>query len=633
MQLGAQFKSMAYTRRNFVKLAGAACAGVAVARMAASVPSAFASEFAGGTGTADDPYKVATAEQLAAVADDLAACYALEADIDLAGVAWTPLGCCTYSSDMDMTTGEVNVAKIFSGTFDGAGHTLSNLACATDDDMLAVGLFGVVSGTVENLTLAGAEVDGGTSAHCTGAIVGWLYQDGVVRGLRTEEATVSGTNCVGGVVGGSMYATIDSCEATGAQVVVVGDNDFALGEVIQADVAECGGLIVGGGFGGSVSGCKAQGTVEATGNEPVGLGGVGGCLQCMPLIENNEAAVLIKAGNGHAIGGLCGYAGMGDDGDGTVDEPAVITNCSVDVTIEADGATHVGGLVGTGLYYFGMEDRFVVRDCNVSGSIAGAVTPGCVCGRAQGSTVESCQADVEIDGEKGTAQIGETHYLYRSADQYEAGSDAAAVRLVDALAGTYTPLFDTLITEGTYADWFDSSLAVLDDETAATAAVDALQSSVTGELVGQEAVDAYAEDPDATAFSCGFLDDVAAFTFEVLPDGSDVPCGFVANGVDAQDCELFNHAYAYERYDENSGFYVFGTEEADAGEFAYVAVAADTPATTYHIEFRYGSDLDQLLNWTEGDYAYWMASGIEQGADAQTAKLAIDLFCRENLAE
>ena len=67
------------------------------------------------------------------------------------------------------------------------------------------------------------------------------------------------------------------------------------------------------------------------------------------------------------------------------------------VNIKANGATHVGGLVGTGLYYYGEETVFKITNCSVKGSIDGAVTPGTVAGRAEGSTIESCTADVHHD--------------------------------------------------------------------------------------------------------------------------------------------------------------------------------------------------------------------------------------------
>ncbi|MFR1849839.1 MAG: helix-turn-helix domain-containing protein [Clostridium sp.] len=69
-----------------------------------------------------------------------------------------------------------------------------------------------------------------------------------------------------------------------------------------------------------------------------------------------------------------------------------------------------------------------------------------------------------------------------------------------------------------------------------------------------------------------------------------------------------------------------------SGEFTYFCLAPDTPQSTYHIEFRYGSDLDELCKYDQGKYAYWMASGIPVDADEQMAKDAINLFCTENLS-
>ena len=55
--------------------------------------------------------------------------------------------------------------------------------------------------------------------------------------------------------------------------------------------------------------------------------------------------------------------------------------------------------------------------------------------------------------------------------------------------------------------------------------------------------------------------------------------------------------------------------------------------TTWHIEFRYGSDLDQLLKYMEGPYAYWLSAGIDADASPETIDAVIDLFVTENLSE
>lgn len=375
--------------------------------------------FAGGSGTADDPYQIATAEQLERVRNELTASYVLTADIDLVGIEnWTSIGDVKLSAT-DPETGEVDFSTAFSGTFDGGGYTISNLNCTAADDSIAAGLFGCMTGTVTNLTMENAVVIGSETNMAIGGVMG--YGMGTVTDITLKgDNTITGINCVGGIVGGNQ-GRVDGCTVENADIVVIGDNDFT-GGLIQCDIAECGGLVVGGSFMGTVDYCTANGTVTATGNEPVGLGGIAGCIQCAPSITGNTVTVRINAGNGHAIGGLCGYAGMGDDGDGTIDPPCSITDCTVNVTVNANGATHVGGLVGTGLYYYGMEDRFTVENCSVTGAINGAVTPGTVAGRAVGSEIISCKTNVKIDGKQSESQIGTTDCMYQGGDQYSDGS-------------------------------------------------------------------------------------------------------------------------------------------------------------------------------------------------------------------
>ena len=79
--------------------------------------------------------------------------------------------------------------------------------------------------------------------------------------------------------------------------------------------------------------------------------------------------------------------------------------------------------------------------------------------------------------------------------------------------------------------------------------------------------------------------------------------------------------------------YEFESDDADSGEFTYFYLAPDTNDTTYHIEFRYGSDADALEKYDAGDYAYWLASGISTEYDEKMVDDCIQLFCEENLSE
>ncbi|MDD4849969.1 MAG: GLUG motif-containing protein [Gemmiger sp.] len=601
----------------------ASSAGVAATTAEVAAPTV---QFAGGTGTEADPYQIATAAQFAAFAASVndGSCQGyggqylqLAADVDLAGTAWVPIG---NMSDMETHS------TMFLGTFDGAGHTVSNLTYQTEEPTVGAGLFGLSAGTIENLNVENVTVTvTDATSQAIGGVVG--YNMGLVDAVNVSNAAITGNNCTGGLLGGNSAGTVTNCTATDVTVTVLGDNDFSAG-LVQADVAECGGLLIGGGFGGKVENCTASGTVKATGKEPVGLGGIGGCLEMMDAITNCTADVTIEAPNGgHAIGGLCGYAGTHTDPDvvkategfSTTSYPGVIENCTAQVTINANGATHVGGLVGTGLYYYGEETAFAIRNCTVNGSINGAATPGSVAGRAVNSSVAGCTVSVTADGAALAEEIGTTACRYESADQYEEGSEPAATSLMKALNGSYEELWPVLL-QSKYDDLWLADCKAIVGEDALEDTVTMLKTACTGTVIGQQAVDAYAGQ-EARYFDCDFMQDVAQFTFA---DG-------VISGVDANGKPLFSHSYQFLQYDQESGFYIYQSQDADAGEFTYFAMAADTPASTQHIEFRYGSNLAALGQYDSGDYAYWMAAGIPVNSSDEFVAQCIQLFCTENL--
>lgn len=65
-------------------------------------------------------------------------------------------------------------------------------------------------------------------------------------------------------------------------------------------------------------------------------------------------------------------------------------------------------------------------------------------------------------------------------------------------------------------------------------------------------------------------------------------------------------------------------------EFKFFALRSDNPFDTYHIEFRYGSKEEGILDYFSGKYAYWMAAGVLENDDNQCEK-SIRLFVKENL--
>ncbi|MDD2958338.1 MAG: hypothetical protein PHE06_05020 [Lachnospiraceae bacterium] len=239
---------------------------------------------------------------------------------------------------------------------------------------------------------------------------------------------------------------------------------------------------------------------------------------------------------------------------------------------------------------------------------------------AETEAVKAEAAETEAETEAVKAEAAETEVETKSAEEQQADAE----QLLADLKGTYEELFKVNLDEKYAQMWIDHCAAVIGEEDA-QAAADMLRASISGEIYGQEAVDAYTANPDSTAFDCYFIQDVAQFTF----DGNQI------SGTDADGKEVFSHTYSYVGMDETSGFGFaeFKSDDADAGEFTYILLAPDTPATTYHIEFRYGSDLDALTQLYTGDYAYWMAAGILADADDEMVEAGINLFCTENLAE
>ena len=373
---------------------------------------------------AADVTEIGTAEELLSfaksVTDGSMGGYAgqtvvLTDDIDCSEIEWVPIGTMDLN---DMS----NYSCMFQGVFDGQGHKISNVTFASDYPICGAGIIGMNLGEVKNLTAENIQI------HCTdtfsmavGAVVG--YNMGEIHDVvLTGENEIAAVNAIGGITGGSTNH-VYNCSVDGTTIRVLGDNDFSDGRIIQ-----CGGLIIGGSFGGTMENCTAKGTILAEGREPVGLGGIAGCLEMMDSVTDCTADVeIISEQGGHAIGGLCGYSGTHSVGDIALategveahEYPGILQNCHVTVKMNVPGATHVGGLVGTGLYYYGEETAFRVVDCSVNGEIIGAVTPGAVAGRAENSVIESCEATVTLDGAELTDQVGQTETMYESGDQFE----------------------------------------------------------------------------------------------------------------------------------------------------------------------------------------------------------------------
>ena len=202
---------------------------------------------------------------------------------------------------------------------------------------------------------------------------------------------------------------------------------------------------------------------------------------------------------------------------------------------------------------------------------------------------------------------------------------STADQLLIDVTGTYEELF-TVICDPQYDQLWLDDCAKFVDASEAEGYAEMLKSACCGTIYGEEAVAAYAEAPESTQFDCYFINGVSQFVF----DGSTI------SGLDADGATVFSHEYAYVQDLSIGGMMdgcLYETADEDAGEFKYFLLLPDTPASTYHIEFRYGSDIDALAEYAEGPYAYWLAAGIPADRDEAMVQNVIELFVSENMAE
>ena len=177
-----------------------------------------AAAFAGGRGTAEDPYLIADGAQLArfaaivngtdGMARNTAACGKLTADILLNDISdwetwdesteglntWTPIGSITYR---------------FSGTLDGDGHSVSGIYINITADYQGLVGFLDNGGTLQNLGVKASYIKGD-------------YYVGGVCGRNSSTVTncynsgsVEGYIRVGGVCGDNYFGTVTNCYNTG----------------------------------------------------------------------------------------------------------------------------------------------------------------------------------------------------------------------------------------------------------------------------------------------------------------------------------------------------------------------------------------------------------------------------------
>ncbi len=290
-----------------------------------------ASLFAGGSGTAADPYQIATVDQLVAFRDTVnrgnsfaGKTITLTSDLDISALEWTPIG-----ASIRKSSGVNATSTPFAGTFDGAGHEVRGLTIAPTAQSshgadYCLGFFGaVLGGTVSNLKLTDVAITDPAN-EIAGAAVGLLGEGGTVSGVEVTGAL--STKCGTGGVVGRMTArgTISHC-TNNATVTISGGSGNCGGIVGAAYYTPEGASM-------TIEDCTNHGTITGL-NDTGGIAGL-----CCAFVSNCTNDGIVK-GNGYATGGIAGelknYGG--------------ITHCTNNATIRNSSTANpygTGGIVG-----------------------------------------------------------------------------------------------------------------------------------------------------------------------------------------------------------------------------------------------------------------------------------------------
>ena len=315
-------------------------------------PIALTAKWLTGEGTAASPILISNAEELKIFHDivngennrqqNLAACATLTADIVLndgtfdedgnytpgpsgadTPTEWTFIGC-----DYD---------EAYSGTFDGAGHTIQGVYC-NDQIKGRAGLFGYVNGaTIKDIKVTGYiktyGLAGGIAAYIRG---GTSITDCVNAATVIAGDTRGYSPSAGGIVGCSereQQNQITDCINTGTVKVIVPDGDYSsaggiLGQAVNSTlISNCSnfGTVSGGRFenatskisyvGGitgritltTVSDCYNAGVVTDTANPEPTLGGIVGILDgTTSLVNSYNVGSVTAASTTATLGGVAG---------------------------------------------------------------------------------------------------------------------------------------------------------------------------------------------------------------------------------------------------------------------------------------------------------------------------------------
>ncbi|MHC4534640.1 MAG: GLUG motif-containing protein, partial [Planctomycetota bacterium] len=315
-------------------------------------------KYSGGSGEPNDPYQIATAEDLILLGKstkDYDKHFILTADIDLDPnlPGRKVFDKAVIAADMNDTKSWIQGTS-FTGVFDGNGYVISNLHI---NGSSFLGLFGHLNdgADISNLGIEAVDVNG--TGNYVGGLVG--SNGGAVIACYST-GTVSGASDVGGLLGSNRGAVTD-CYTTGT---VSGTSD--VGDLLGSNR-------------GNVTDYYIAITISGSGNVGGLIGDNGG--------DVTDCYSSSEVSGGYHIGGLVGYSYRG-----------YVTECYS--TGSVSGGDIVGGLVGgnfwEGMFYL-QPEYHLITNCYSTGSVSGNELVGGLVGGNRG-TITNCYSTGSVSG-------------------------------------------------------------------------------------------------------------------------------------------------------------------------------------------------------------------------------------------
>ena len=248
--------------------------------------------------TVDELLKFAKAVDNGEYDDETDAVVSLDADLDLTGVAWKPIG--------SVFDGEGNLLHYFSGKFYGNGHTISNLDFSENygkTEYPSFGFFSEVYGAeISGLTIQG-KLDVSNSGYVYFGTVAGVAADSKIFDCVSDVSFTDTDKYINGTValcGYAINSTIEYCQNKGNFSITKDVTSFQMGGIVGLAQNS------------TVQYCANTG--EMTSWAPCTGGIVGQMIDSSKIINCYSTGKIVPLGKGTTdFGGIAGIVGAGTE--------------------------------------------------------------------------------------------------------------------------------------------------------------------------------------------------------------------------------------------------------------------------------------------------------------------------------